>query len=79
MGTSLPNNDQATQGSSSQQPVSSTIDMQISQVVQNIMEGPKSNQSIIKTKLLCLVISMYVVSVNYCVQGSEAYEVLVIV
>ena len=34
MGTSLPNNGQATQGSSSQQPVSSTIDMQISRVVQ---------------------------------------------
>ena len=34
MGTSLPDNGQATQGSSSQQPVSSTIDMQISWVVQ---------------------------------------------
>ena len=31
------------------------------------LEGPKSNQSIIETKLLCLVISMYVVNVNYCV------------
>ena len=43
------------------------------------LEGPKSNQSIIKTKLLCLVISMYVVGVNYCVQSSKAYEVSVIV
>ena len=43
------------------------------------LEGPKSNQSIIETKLLCLVISMYVVGVNYCVQSSEAYEALVIV
>ena len=43
------------------------------------MEGPKSNQSIIKTKLLCLIISMYVVAVNYCVQSSEAYGALVIV
>ena len=34
MGTSLPDNEQMTQGSSSQQPVSSTVDMQISQVVQ---------------------------------------------
>ena len=42
------------------------------------VEGPKSNQSIIETKLLCLVI-MYVVHVNYCVQSSEAYEALVIV
>ena len=33
-GTSLPDNGQTTQGSSSQQPISSTIDMQISQVVQ---------------------------------------------
>ena len=34
MRTSLPDSGQATQGSSLQQPVSSTIDMQISQVVQ---------------------------------------------
>ena len=34
MGTSLPDNGQAARGSSSQQPVSSTIDMQISWVVQ---------------------------------------------
>ena len=34
MGTSLPDNGQMTRGSSSQQPVSSTIGMQISQVVQ---------------------------------------------
>ena len=33
MGTSLPDNGQMTQGSSSQQPISSAIDMQISQVV----------------------------------------------
>ena len=44
-----------------------------------ILESPKSNQSIIETKLLCLIISMYVVDVNYCVQGSKAYEALVIV
>ena len=43
------------------------------------MEGPKSNQSIIETKLLCLLISMYVVGVNYCVQSSEAHEASVIV
>ena len=42
------------------------------------VEGPKSNQSIIETKVLCLVI-MYVVGVNYCVQSSEAYEASVIV
>ena len=34
MGTSLPDNGQMTQRSSSQQPISSTIDIQISQVVQ---------------------------------------------
>ena len=34
MGTSLPDNRQTTKGSSSQQPISSAIDMQISQVVQ---------------------------------------------
>ena len=44
-----------------------------------LLEGPKSNQSIIETILLCLVISMYVVSVNYCVQSSKAYEASVIV
>ena len=37
------------------------------------LEGPRSNQSIIKTKLLCLVISMYVVGVNYCVQSSKVF------
>ena len=43
------------------------------------LEGPKSNQSIIETKLLCLVVSTYVVGVNYCVQSSEAYEASVAV
>ena len=65
MGTSLPNNGQETQGPSSQQPVSSTIDMQISRVVQKYhnpdpllrLIGPANEATIIveRQQILALI------------------------
>ena len=68
-GTSLPNNGQATQGPSSQQPLSSAIDMQISWVVQKYhnlnpllrLIGPANEATIIVEgqQILALVDSGY--------------------